>query len=138
MAAAPVLSERERIEKAREYVMEGYATCGHIVPTVAGMAGYFGVGRPRIKAWAEQDEDFAEVVEGMMAVQESLLVAGGLSKIMDSQVVRLMLSRHGYHPQATIEHTGSMKSEHSIDPSKLSPEALQELVALRVGIHSAN
>lgn len=135
---APILSERERIEKAREYVIEGYATMGHVVPSIAGLAGYFGVGRPRIRAWCEQDEDFAEIVEGMLAVQETMLLAGGLSRAMDPTIVKLALSKHGYSTTATIEHAGSVRTEHTLDPSKLSAETLRELVAIRVGAIEAN
>lgn len=119
---APILSERERIEKAREYVIEGYATMGHVVPSIAGLAGYFGVGRPRIRAWCEQDEDFAEIVEGMLAVQETMLLAGGLSRSMDPTIVKLALSKHGYSTTATIEHAGIPKIPNqlvlSVDPQQ--------------------
>ena len=105
-----IIDPRERADKIRDYIENGWALCNHAVPSLAGLAGYLGIGRPRLIAWCMDDEELAELVEGMQAVQECMLVSGGLYKTMDASIVKLMLGKHGYSSQATVEHSGTMKT----------------------------
>ena len=127
------IEPRERYDKILDYVTSGWALdgVGHVVPNIAGLAAYLGVGKPTILAWCNDDEDIAELIMGMQAKQEAMLIAGGLTKAWDSKIVSLMLGKHGYSTQATIEHAGSVKTESTIDPSLLSDTALQEIIAIR-------
>ena len=125
------VSMLERANRAREYLEVGYAACNHAVPSLAGLAGYMGVGRNTVRAWAESDQDFGEMVECISAVQECMLINGGLNRSFDASVAKLLLGKHGYSAQATIEHAGMIKNESAFDASGLSDSALDELVAIR-------
>lgn len=107
----PAIDPRDRYEKVLEYITSGWALddVSHIVPNIAGLAAYLGVGKPTIKAWCELDEDIAGLIEGMQAKQEAMLIAGGLMKAYDPKVVGLLLAKHGYSTQSTIEHIGIPK-----------------------------
>jgi len=134
------IEPRERYSKIHEYITSGWALdgVGHVVPNIAGLAAYLGVGKPTIKAWCEDDEDIAGLIEGMQAKQESMLIAGGLLKAFDSKITTLMLGKHGYSSQATIEHAGTVKTESSINPELLSDSTLQEIIAIRASSSQAN
>lgn len=106
-----VIEPHERYEKILDYITSGWALSDvlHIVPNIAGLAAYLGVGKPTIKAWCEQDEDIATLIEGMQAKQEAMLIAGGLTEKFNAPVVKLLLAKHGYSTQSTIEHIGIPK-----------------------------
>jgi len=135
-----VIEPHERYEKILDYITSGWALSdvSHIVPNIAGLAAYLGVGKPTIKAWCEQDEDIATLIEGMQAKQEAMLIAGGLTEKFNAPIVKLMLGKHGYSSQATIEHAGMIKNESTIDPSLLSDTALQEIIAIRASASQVN
>lgn len=122
----------DRVEHARSYLLGGWPLSGAEVPSLAGLACWFGVGRHTIRAWCDEDEDFAEVVEGIHAMQEVRLIDGGLNKSYDGSVTKLLLTRHGYSDKSQIEHSGTMRQEvATIDPSQLSEPTLRELIELR-------
>ena len=121
----------ERVEHARNYLMNGWPTTGAEVPTLAGLACWFGVGRHTVRAWCDEDEDFAEVVEGINAMQEVRLIDGGLRKDYDGSVTKLLLTRHGYSDKVTQEITGkdggAIRSEHVI--ATATPQEAAEVYA---------
>jgi hypothetical protein len=124
MKLAPI-DPRDRYDKIMEYVVSGWAMDGvnHAVPNIAGLAAYLGVGKAVIKAWCENDEDIAGLVEAMQAKQEAMLISYGLRKAFDAKVVSLMLAKHGYSTQSTIEHIGIPKPATSIAISNDPQEA---------------
>lgn len=134
------IEPRERYDKILDYITSGWALddVKHVVPNIAGLAAYLGVGKPTIKAWCEQDEDIAGLIEGMQAKQEAMLIAGGLTEMFNAKITSLMLAKHGYSTSAVIEHAGTIKNESTIDPSLLSDTALQEIIAIRASASQAN
>lgn len=131
------IEPRDRYDKILDYITSGWALsddtsgCNHVVPNIAGLAAYLGVSKPIVMAWCNDDEDIAGLIMGMQAKQESMLIAGGLTKAWDSKIVALMLGKHGYSTQSTIEHAGSVKTESTIDPSLLSDATIQEIISIR-------
>lgn len=134
------IEPRERYDKILDYITSGWALddVKHVVPNIAGLAAYLGVGKPTIKAWCELDEDVAGLIEGMQAKQEAMLIAGGLTERFNAKITSLMLAKHGYSTSAVIEHAGTIKNESTIDPSLLSDTALQEIIAIRASASQAN
>ncbi len=135
-----IIEPHERYDKILEYITSGWALSevSDAVPNIAGLAAYLGVGKPTLKAWCELDEDIAGLIEGMQAKQESMLISYGLRKQFDAKITALLLGKHGYSSQATIEHAGMIKNESTIDPSLLSDTALQEIIAIRASASQAN
>lgn len=66
------------------------------LPTVAGLAIRLGVSRETIYAWKSEDKEFSDVYQELMAKQEVQLLNNGLSSKYNSNIVKLMLGKHGY------------------------------------------
>ena len=120
-----IIEPHERYDKILEYITSGWALSevSDAVPNIAGLAAYLGVGKPTLKAWCELDEDIAGLIEGMQAKQESMLISYGLRKQYDNKIVSLMLAKHGYSTQSTIEHIGIPKPATTIATSTDPQEA---------------
>lgn len=123
------IEPRERYDKILDYITSGWALddVKHVVPNIAGLAAYLGVGKPTIKAWCEQDEDIAGLIEGMQAKQEAMLIAGGLTESFNAKITSLMLAKHGYSTSAVIEHAGGLKIQSTREMSD------EELMAIADG-----
>ena len=106
----------EKLEAAREYVTGGWKEHGHIVPSKIGLAVVLDVSRQTPHTWAEKYPEFADVFQMCDDRQFIQLINGGLSKEMDSAIVRLMLGNHGYHPQQQIDHRSK---DGSMSPTRI-------------------
>lgn len=99
------------LEKAKEYLYGGYESVGEVVPTIAGLACYTEKRRNTIYDYASQDEEFSNIVEGILRLQESKLVNEGLKGNFNSTIAKLILSKHGYADSQDLKHSspdGSM------------------------------
>lgn len=108
----PSLLNEELLEKAKFYLMDGYKEVESIVPSVAGLACYLGVGKTAVYEWAKESSDpirieFANTLEAILTKQEVLLVNGGLSSSFNPTITKLMMANHGY--------SDSVKSQVELD-----------------------
>lgn len=109
---------------------------GDPIPTVAGLACVLGVTRKSCYEWAKDPEkaEFSDILEELAQRQERGLVKGGLMGEYNAPITKMMLTKHGYSDAVDSRHTspdGSMTPKPGLDLSKLSTEALAELVAAR-------
>lgn len=72
-----------------------YKTTPSIVPSVAGLAVHMMIHRSTIYEWKYRKDDFSDILEYLMAVQNGILVNGGLSGSLNSTITKLMLTKHG-------------------------------------------
>ena len=78
-----------------------------IVTTVPDLARAVGIARSRVYVWAEQDRGgFEDILERCNRAQESALIHKGLSGEYNSNIVKLMLGKHGYHSESKMGLTG--------------------------------
>jgi len=129
----PTLYTPELIEKAWNYAKGGWIRSGDQVPSVAGLACEIGITRETCYAWAKDETKIFSDILGLIAqTQERMLINGGLSGQFNSPITKVMLGRHGYTEAVKADHTssdGSMTPKAALDVSKLSTEALKEIVA---------
>lgn len=97
----------EVMKKALVYLCGGYKDAGDIVPSVAGLACFLGKSRQRMYEWAKQSDEFHDTLNGISAVQEKLLVNGGLSGDFNATITKLMMANHGYSDKQEIDHTSN-------------------------------
>lgn len=112
----PSLLNEALLEKAKFYLMEGYKEVENIVPSVAGLACYLGVGKTAVYEWAKESSDpirieFANTLEAVLTKQEMLLINGGLSQKFSAPITKLMMANHGYSDSVKQDIDMSAKIE---------------------------
>jgi len=104
----PTKYNQDLLDKCNEYASGGWKK-EEPVPTIAGLALVIGVNRKTIHEWAKEQEkeEFCNIIEGLLATQERELIKQGLSKVFDSGLTKLFLTKHGYSDKQQTDHTSS-------------------------------
>ena len=76
------------------------------VPTIAGLAFFLKIPRQKIYEYKEKYEEFRDIVEFLMGLQEMKLLSGSLTNKLNSKISTLMLTKHGYTNKEEVEHSG--------------------------------
>jgi len=99
----------ELLEKAKGYVNGKWRSAGDMIPSHAGLADYLGKGRRLLYSWAEQEDkqEFKHMLDDCMHKQERELVNKGLDGTFNSNITKLVLSKHGYADKTSTELTGA-------------------------------
>lgn len=117
----PSLYNEEVEKKAQEYVesfnvnmvdKELDATKFEVIPSVAGLALHLGVARKTLYNWADNNERFLHTLERLNALQEVVLLSGGLQGRFNANIAKLALANHNYSDKIQTDMTssdGSMK-----------------------------
>lgn len=114
----PTLYSEEMLTKAREYIescqdkeVEREGRGDSVIykiqaklPTRGGLARYLGVARSTLYEWAEQHQDFSDIMEELGSEQEDRLINNGLSGDYNPTIAKVLLTKHGY--REGIEQTG--------------------------------
>lgn len=97
MAGAPTKYSQEIVDKAR-YYLEHYEKLGRQIPSMAGLALYLGVHRETLRLWGldEEKDEFFGILDNIQAKQEEVLIDKGLNSDFNSNIVKLVLGKHGY------------------------------------------
>lgn len=132
-AGRPSLYTPELLKRARGY-LTAYQDMGDRVPTVAGLACVLGVTRETCRAWGNDPDkpEFSAILMELMQRQERELVNKGLDGEFNAPITKMMLTKHGYSDRVDSDVTTNGKDIPApLDLSKLSSEALAEIVAAR-------
>jgi len=92
----------DSLEKAKEYLMGGWENIGDVIPNVAGLACYVGKRRSTIYDYASKNEEFSDIVEGILSLQENRLINGSLRGLLNPTITKLLLTKHGYTEKQEI------------------------------------
>ena len=87
----------ELIMKSLEY-LDTYQEKGHTIPTSAGLCLAIGISKETCNQW-EKDKNksqFSEVCRRIRLIQEQSLLDKGLEGTWNSNIAKLVLSKHGY------------------------------------------
>lgn len=95
----------ELIEKAKTYLLDGFEEFGNIVPSVAGLGCYLGIGRSTIYEYKALSKEFADTLDAILMKQEMLLINGGLNQTFSGTITKLMLANHGYSEKVETDIT---------------------------------
>ena len=116
-AGRPSLYNQEILTKAEDY-LENFYKYDDLIPSLAGLACVLGVGKSTMHDWKGQHQEFSDMLERLMQVQEKFLLRGGLSGDMNSTISKLVLSKHGYSDKVdqTVDHTTKGEKIQSISP----------------------
>lgn len=85
------------LEIANDYVAN-HSSYGDVVPSIAGLSCELSVCKNTIYAWSKDknNSEFLRTLGVMKSKQERLLLSGGLTSELNSQIVKLMLWNHGW------------------------------------------
>ncbi len=102
----PTAYTPELLAKAKGY-LTAFDLLNHSVPSVAGLAVYLEIARCTIYAWAKEADKkaFSDILETILAMQEQISLAKGLSGEFNSTIVKLLLGKHGYSDRAETQST---------------------------------
>ena len=114
----------EMLEQARGYLMGEWQAIGDAIPSLAGLACYLGLSRETVNAWSNDPakDEFSDIANGILVMQERELVNRGLLKQFDSSITKLILGKHGYSDKVQQDHTSS---DGSLAPTRIVIEAAQ-------------
>ena len=95
----------EHLSLARDYV-NNWKQYGAI-PQIARLALHVGISKDCLYDWEKRPElgDFSDVCARVRMLQEGELVDGGLTRVYDSSLAKLMLMKHGYSEKQEVEHS---------------------------------
>jgi hypothetical protein len=90
------------LELAKKYAMGDWQIVGDVIPSVAGLACYTGKRRTTMYDYASKNEEFSDILEAILALQENKLLNGSLAGNMNSTIAKLILTKHGYSDKQDI------------------------------------
>ena len=98
----------ELLEKARKYVGGAWNHGEDVIPSHIGLAKYLGISRITLYDWAthEDKREFSNILDECMAEQQKELINKGLSSTFNSNITKLVLSKHGYADKSSTEVSG--------------------------------
>lgn len=113
----PSKYNQEMVGKARAYIQGEYLAQDDVIPSHPGLAHYLGVTRSTLYKWAEEHQEFSDMLDALMDSQHRLTLAGGLKGDFNSVISKLVLSKHGYSDKVDNTHSapdgGPVKIEYT-------------------------
>lgn len=106
----PSKYSKEMLDKARAYV-HNYESYEHAFPSRVGLADVLDVCAKTLDNW-EADEtktEFAEILEKIARKQQLVAWHKGLTGQYNSNLVKLLLAKHGYHDKSEIEQKTTLQ-----------------------------
>lgn len=106
----------EVIEKTNNYLHNFHTLkidedLNEVVPTHCGLADYLGVTKGTIYNWAEEHEEFLDMLSEIKQKQEKLLLSMGLLNKTNSTITKLMLAKHDYSDASKVDNTHNFSKE---------------------------
>ena len=103
---------KETLEKVQDY-LDNHLAYGDIVPSHEGLSCHMDIALTTIYRWAQEPgkEKFKDMLGAIKTKQAKLLLNHGLDGSYNSNIVKLMLSKHGWVEQR--EQTVSVKKKFS-------------------------
>lgn len=106
----------ETLEKAKEYLYGGYEAVGEVIPSIAGLACYTEKMRNTIYDYGKQSQEFSNILDGIMKLQESKLLNEGLKGSFNSTITKLILTKHGYSDRQETNTTLTLNELPNVSP----------------------
>lgn len=106
----PSVYTPELLEKAHKYVDGAWAyKTQDEIPSHIGLAKHLGINRLTLYDWAKQEDkkELSNILEAVMAEQQSELLNKGLNGTFNANIVKLVLGKHGFSDKQETELTGA-------------------------------
>jgi len=76
-----------------------------LLPTIDGLALYIKIHRDTVYQWEKEDPDWADFLDELRATQAEKLIQNGLMGRYNAPMSKMLLSKHGYVEQSSVDHT---------------------------------
>ena len=103
----PTKYSEEIADQAEAYVNGGWRDMNHAIPAAARLARLLKVNKTTLYEWAKHHERFSNILDDMNAEQEMTLIDMGLLGEYNSNIVKLVLGKHGYHDRVEQDLSSS-------------------------------
>jgi hypothetical protein len=102
----PTLYGDKVLLEAKAY-LSNHVALGDLVPNILGLADHLEIGARTIYDWEKQEDkkEFSRILERIKAKQGKLLINGGLSGEMNSNITKMMLHHHGFSDKQEVDVT---------------------------------
>jgi hypothetical protein len=84
-------------------------SCVKEIPSIEGLAVFLGVARSTIYKWKDEQPDFSDILEKLLAEQAKRLINNGLTGQWNSTITKLILTKHGYSDKVEQDVTSGGK-----------------------------
>jgi hypothetical protein len=103
----PTKYDKSILEKANKY-MDDFHHYGALFPSHTGLALYLELNTDTLYDWAKQEEkkEFSDILSKIKAIQHEMVMGGGISGDFNSNIVKLLLGKHGYSEKQQQEISG--------------------------------
>tara|TARA_R110001599_G_scaffold225195_1_gene424345 strand:- start:972 stop:1346 length:375 start_codon:yes stop_codon:yes gene_type:complete len=113
-AGRPTKYTPELIDKARNYVN----VYTRLIPSHQDLCLHLDISETTLYRWAEEDDEFREILAKVKLTQFSVAMDGGLGGEMNANLVKLLMGKHGLSEKSTVDQTSS-------DGSMSAPTVIQ-------------
>lgn len=107
------LTEEVRLASSKYY--DDCLETGNVANT-AQLAVILDVAKSTLYKWAEDDEDFSDMLARIQALQEATLLKGSLENRLNATISKLMLAKHGYVEKTETDITSNGETVGQADP----------------------
>lgn len=95
----------EYLESCKDVFEPESRTWSINLPKSEGLALYLGVARSTIYKWAQEHEDFSDILDRINAEQANRLINNGLSGKYNANIAKLALGKQGYSEKMETDVT---------------------------------
>lgn len=101
----PTKYTEELVSKAKEYV-KTYKDLGDVIPSIEGLSIYLEIARSTLYEWEKEKPEFSYILRHINVVQKQVLLNQGLAGNFNSNIVKLVLGKHGFSEKSSQEISG--------------------------------
>lgn len=98
----PTDYNKSKLDIAINY-LENFSSMGDIVPSILGLADELDVRASRVNEWGDKNPEFQVTLDCILSKQGRMLLSGGLTSTLNSNITKLMLHNHGYSDKSEVE-----------------------------------
>lgn len=122
-AGRPTSYTPELIERAKDY-LDNFHNSKDVVPSLEGFAIYLGIHSSTVYEWLKEPdkEEFSDIVERIMDTRAQMLQNKGLEGVFNSNITKLLLSKHGYVEKSDVTTDGKAIQGVVVLPSRQDSE----------------
>ena len=130
----PTKYNKEILDKTKAYI-NNYEQYDHAFPSIVGLAYILDLNKQTIFDWEKQPDkkQFSDMLEKIKEKQELIAWKKGLTGDYNANLVKLLLTKHGYNDKTEVDSKtsdGSMSPNNDVTSkalSMLTTEQLQQL-----------
>ena len=125
----PTKYSQKVLQEAVRY-LDDFHEDGSVIPSISGLALRLGIRRETLQVWKNDPdkEALSNILEDILAKQETLLLNKGLLGEFNSAIVKLALGKHGYtgKPESVVIQQVPVEHKWVIQPVKSLHELARE------------